>query len=82
MVHVVFDTYFSLFLKGLKIFLHPGLSLIVPLIALPQLVSILCTFLFTWLYQHAHPTYLESLQSVWVESSHWLSKVPICFWLV
>ena len=32
MVHVVIDRYFSLFLKGLKIFLDLRLSLIVPLI--------------------------------------------------
>ena len=31
MVHVVIDWYFSLFLKGLKIFLNVRLSLIVPL---------------------------------------------------
>ena len=31
MVHVVIDKYFSLFPKGLKIFLNPRLSLIVPL---------------------------------------------------
>ena len=31
MVHVVINKYFSLFLKGLKIFLNPRLSLIVPL---------------------------------------------------
>ena len=31
MVHVVIDRYFSLFVKGLKIFLNPRLSLIVPL---------------------------------------------------
>ena len=31
MVHVVIDRYFSLFLKGLKIFLNRRLSLIVPL---------------------------------------------------
>ena len=30
MLHVVIDRYFSLFLKGLKIFLNPRLSLIVP----------------------------------------------------
>ena len=35
-VHVVIDMYFSLFLKGLKIFVNPRLSLIVPL-------SYLCT---------------------------------------
>ena len=32
MEHVVIDRYFSLFLKGLKIFLNPRLSLIGPLI--------------------------------------------------
>ena len=32
MVHVVIDRYFSVFLKGLKIFLNWRLSLIVPLI--------------------------------------------------
>ena len=31
MVHVVIDRYVSLFLKGLKSFLNPRLSLIVPL---------------------------------------------------
>ena len=31
MVHVVIDRHFSLFLKGLKIFLSPRLSLIFPL---------------------------------------------------
>ena len=31
MVHVVIDTDFSLFLKGLKTFLNPRLSMIVPL---------------------------------------------------
>ena len=31
MVHVMIDRYFSLFLKGLKIFLNPRQSLIVPL---------------------------------------------------
>ena len=35
MVHVVIDTYFSLFQKGLKIFLNPRLSLIVPLSHIP-----------------------------------------------
>ena len=34
MVHVVIDRYFSLFLKGLKIFPNPKLSLIVPLIVM------------------------------------------------
>ena len=37
MVHVVIDRYFSLFLKGLKIFLNPRLSLIAPLIFLEML---------------------------------------------
>ena len=35
MIHVVVDRYFSLFLRGLKIFLNPRLSLTVPLNAGP-----------------------------------------------
>ena len=31
MLHIVIDRYFSLFLEGLKIFLNPWRSLIVPL---------------------------------------------------
>ena len=39
MVHVVIDRYFSLFLKGLKIFLNPRLSLIVPLSLMRQQIK-------------------------------------------
>ena len=43
MVHVVIDTNFSLFVKGLKIFLNPSLSLIDP----PMLKWVkICNLLF------------------------------------
>ena len=39
MVHVVIDRYFSLFLKGLKTFLNPRLSLIVRLTGIGETSS-------------------------------------------
>ena len=46
MVLVMIDRYFSLFLKDLKIFLNPMLSLIVPLMYSRLLVSLGFTDIF------------------------------------
>ena len=47
MVHVVIDRYFSLFVKGLKIFLNPRLSPIIPLSAHYE------SIIFNWPVSHS-----------------------------
>ena len=47
--HVMIDRYFSLFLKGYKIFLNPWLSLIVPLKASHLSINNYCNFCFCFI---------------------------------
>ena len=50
MVHVVIDRYFSLFLTVLRIFLHPRLSLIVPLTNMAKFIYLDPFFLIYFLF--------------------------------